>query len=609
MISTDYQDNGNPRGSTDPPKREAPFKPAAPPPLNLPKSGGALRGLGEKFKAGGPTGTGSLRVPLPVSPCRGGFEPALALVYDSGQGHGPFGIGWRISVPSIVRRTDKGLPRYFDADESDVFILAGQEDLVPVLTAQGGSWVRDPTFDGLYRVDAYSPRVEGAFARVERCTHTVTGDVHWRTISPDNVTSVFGLSPGARIADPQNPLHIFEWLLEATFDALDNVTFYEYKPEDLAGVSASNVAEATRFANPPANRYLKRVHYGNTTPLATRNPAYTDLSALSWFFEVVFDYGEHTTDLPQEVAEWVIREDPFSTFRAGFEIRTYRLCQRVLMFHEIPQELGAPARLVKAAELGYDQKPTVTYLTSIRGIGYAWDVDNNTTTAYTPTLNLDYTRVGALSTVVQIVDEASLRQAPGGIDGRNYQLVDLDGEGIPGILTTAARPAPALYYKRNLGGGNFASAEPLPTQPSLQSMAIDTQLVSLNADGRLDVARFSGPTPGYFERTRDFAWAPFIPFQSLPKIDYTNRRVAFPRHRWRRPDRHSRRRGRHLRLVSVAVARRLRSAQSRNAGPRREKRRRRSHHRRLRDDLPRRYERRRFIRPGAHPQRRRLLLA
>jgi hypothetical protein len=206
-----------------------------------------------------------------------------------------------------------------------------------VLTTQGGGWARNPTFDGLYRVDTYSPRVEGAFARVERRTHTVTGDVHWRTITPDNVTSVFGLSPGARIADPQNSLNIFEWLLEATFDALGNVTFYEYKPEDLSGVLASNVAEATRLASPPANTYLKRVHYGNTTPLATRNPAYTDLSGLSWFFEVVFDYGEHTTDLPQEVAEWAIREDPFSTFRAGFEIRTYRLCQRVLMFHEIPQ--------------------------------------------------------------------------------------------------------------------------------------------------------------------------------------------------------------------------------------------------------------------------------
>jgi Salmonella virulence plasmid 65kDa B protein len=93
MISADYQAKANSSNSTDPSQRQPLFKPAAPPPLNLPKSGGALRGLGEKFKAGGPTGTGNLRVPLPVSPCRGGVEPALALTYDSGHGQGPFGIG------------------------------------------------------------------------------------------------------------------------------------------------------------------------------------------------------------------------------------------------------------------------------------------------------------------------------------------------------------------------------------------------------------------------------------------------------------------------------------------------------------------------------------
>jgi RHS repeat-associated protein len=520
------ENNSVPTGSPSPQRREPPFKYASPPPLDLPKSGGALRSLGEKFQAGGPTGTGSLRVPLPISSCRGGTGPALSLTYDSGQGQGPFGIGWSVSVPNIVRRTDKGLPRYADAEEPDIFILSGQEDFVPVLTLDG-DWKHIPSTDGDYRVDAYSPRVEGVFARIERRTHTVTGEAHWRSISSDNVASVFGLSAGARIADPQDPLHVFKWQLEATFDPLGHVTFYEYKPEDLSGVSPSNVAEASRRANPPANLYLKRVHYGNRTPLTTRNPAYADIAALSWLFEVVFDYGEHTSDLPEEVVPWAIREDPFSTYRAGFEIRTYRLCQRVLMFHEIPEQLRASARLVKATELGYAPTSTVTYLTNVRSVGYAWDENDNITTAYLPTLRLDYTRVGSVSTAVQRVSERSLAQAPGGVDGRTYQFVDLDGEGIAGILTAGASPAPGLYYKRNLGGGVFASGEPLPSQPSLQSMGGDTQLMSLNADGRLDVVRLSGPTPGFFERTRSFDWAPFSTFQSLPKVDPTARGVHF----------------------------------------------------------------------------------
>jgi RHS repeat-associated protein len=518
-------DSAGAKVSAATPARKGPFEVAAPPPLSLPKSGGALRGLGEKFQAGGPTGTGSFRVPLPVSPCRGA-EPALALSYDTGHGAGPFGIGWTASVPSITRRTDRGIPRYQDATASDVFILSSQEDLVPELTASSpGGWTHQATYDGDHRVDAFRPRVEGSFARVERRTHKVTGDTHWRSITADNVTHVFGLSPGARIANPKNPLQVFRWLLEATYDALGHVTFYEYKGEDLTGVSRADRAEASRFASPPANAYLKRVHYGNRAPLTNRNPSYADIAALSWLFEVVFDYGEHATDLPEEVGPWTVRPDPFSSFRAGFEIRTYRLCRRVLSFHEIPEELGAPERLVRATELTYDASPTVTYLTSIREVGYAWGPNDQVTTAAMPTLRLDYTRVGALSTTVSRVDPSSLAHAPSGIDGQSYSFVDLDGEGIAGILSAATGPSPALHYKRNLGGGAFAAAERLSMQPARRSIAGGVQLLSLNADGRLDVAMMEGPTPGFYERTRDFAWSRFSAFSSVPRIDWQARGV------------------------------------------------------------------------------------
>ena len=239
--------------------REPPFHPAAPPQLNLPKSGGAIRAIGETFKAGGPTGTGSMSVPLPISPGRDGIHPEIALAYDSGQGHSPLGIGWQTDVPSIVRRTDKGIPRYVDEEESDIFILSGQEDLVPILPSEADGWIRTSSTDGEYRVDAYRPRVEGLFARIERRTHLVTGDAHWRSISDDNVTSVFGLTAAARITDPKNPRHVFKWLLEATFDDRGHATLYEYKAEDLARVSASDPSETTRRREPPANTYLKRV--------------------------------------------------------------------------------------------------------------------------------------------------------------------------------------------------------------------------------------------------------------------------------------------------------------------------------------------------------------
>jgi hypothetical protein len=41
-------------------------------------------------------------------------------------------------VPRITRKTDKGLPRYRDAEESDTSILSGAEDLVPALRRMEG---------------------------------------------------------------------------------------------------------------------------------------------------------------------------------------------------------------------------------------------------------------------------------------------------------------------------------------------------------------------------------------------------------------------------------------------------------------------------------------
>src|SRR5205814_1298866 len=95
------------------------------PSLSLPKGGGALSGIGEKFTTNPATGTASLTVPIATSPGRLGFNVALHLAYDSGSGNGPFGIGWQLSVGSISRKTGKGLPRYADAGPDD-----GQPDVV-----------------------------------------------------------------------------------------------------------------------------------------------------------------------------------------------------------------------------------------------------------------------------------------------------------------------------------------------------------------------------------------------------------------------------------------------------------------------------------------------
>jgi hypothetical protein len=73
--------------------------------------------------------------------------------------------------------------------------------------------------------------------------------------------------------------------------------------------------------------------------------------------------GEEYVELANEppAVDWAVRRDPFSTYRSGFEIRTYRLCRRILMFHRFPDELGVLRYLVRSTEFGYDEKPSVAF--------------------------------------------------------------------------------------------------------------------------------------------------------------------------------------------------------------------------------------------------------
>ncbi len=205
-----------------------------PPARTVPKDGGAIRGIGEKFAAIPVAGTGSVTVPIPTSPGRSGFGPQISLTYDSGAGYGPFGFGWNLSLPTITRKTDKGLPKYRDAEEADMFILSGAEDLVPVLEEVGGAWQRAAgsvrTVDSIdYRIQGYRPRIEGLFARMERWTNRQIGETHWRSITRDNSTTLYGKTNNSRIFDPDDrtpahPQRILSWLICESYDDRGNAS-------------------------------------------------------------------------------------------------------------------------------------------------------------------------------------------------------------------------------------------------------------------------------------------------------------------------------------------------------------------------------------------------
>ena len=525
--------------------------------ITLPKGGGAIRGIGEKFSVNPVTGTGSLTLPIFCSSGRSDFSPQLSLSYDSGSGNGPFALGWHLSIPSISRKTDKGLPRYDDAAESDVFLLSNAEDLVPVLDRDANQWgpisVPDASVNGqTYTIRRYRPRIEGLFARIERWRRQSDGDTHWRAVTKDNVTSIYGQNSKCRIADPADPSHIFKWLLETTFDDKGNVIFYEYKAEDATGINSAAANERNRQNGvaPFTNLYIKRIYYGTQTPYQREE----DLSKRSdWLFEVVFDYGEHdpVNPIPAEdpARKWNTRADPFSNFRSTFEIRTYRLCRRVLMFHHFPKGANGESGyegLVRSTDFAYDQQDpqsqligntVATKLVSVTQTGYNWDATGKSYLSKSfPPLEFSYSEA-RIDPTVRTIEPESLENLPAGADDSSYRWLDLDGEGLPGILTEQAG---AIFYKRNLSPINtvteegaiqtlprFAPVELLVSQPGPVQAGPKAQFMDLAADGHLDMVSLEGPLRGYYERTDLPGWESLRAFESFPNLNTGNPNLKF----------------------------------------------------------------------------------
>src|SRR5262249_19681221 len=155
-----------------------------------------------------------------------------------------------------------------------------------------------------FTIHRYRPRIEGLFARIERWTNIADPhDVHWRSISKDNILTLYGKDADSRITDPEVPGRVFSWLISETRDDKGTAVIYQYKAEDATGVDLTQAHERNRGdrldPTRAANRYLKRICYGNRVPLlnnAGHRPRFltqAQLDNASWIFEVVFDYGEH----------------------------------------------------------------------------------------------------------------------------------------------------------------------------------------------------------------------------------------------------------------------------------------------------------------------------
>ncbi|MGB3431454.1 SpvB/TcaC N-terminal domain-containing protein [Achromobacter sp.] len=499
-------------------------------PLSLPKGGGSHQGMGESLGAAGPDGMASLSIPLPVSVGRGA-APSLSLSYSSSAGNGAFGLGWLVGGIAIGRRTQHGAPHY---DDRDTFLSPAGEVLVIARHAAGQPDIRQRTtlmgvtLSSTHTVTRYQSRITEDNSKLEYWQPAATDSAlpFWVVYSPDGQVHLLGKTAQARISDPAEPTHIAVWLPEESVTPTGEHVYYQYQAENVANCETTELEQHPAAVD--AQRYLTQVSFGNitseTTPFVLGS---RPIPPESWLFHTIFDYGERSSasdSVPAYAAsaDWAYRPDSFSRYEFGFELRIRRLCHQVLMFHRVSALAGrlveseAPT-LVSRLVLDYDRQATMSTLVAVRQLGHEPDG----TVLSLPPLEFDYSRLPSPLptqwTALPVLDGFNAQQP--------YQLIDLLGEGLPGILY---QEQGAWWYRapQRLAGGSpdavtYAAATPLPATPSLQQSAT---LMDLTGDGQLDWVVAQPGAEGYYSQQPDGKWTGFIPFATFP-VEYFHPRA------------------------------------------------------------------------------------
>ncbi|MCR9161815.1 MAG: FG-GAP-like repeat-containing protein, partial [bacterium] len=487
------------------------------------EGGVSLPKLGEKFSVNPVMGSVTGSIAFPVPPGRT-LTPSLGLGYDSNGENGPFGQGWALSVPYFQRATTRphlpknggqsarGVPTYDDAAESDVFVFSDAAELVKVGSGSGP--------DG-YTITRYQPRLESGFSRIERWEKA--GISHWRVTSASNVVSLFGVEPASRVADPDDPARVFRWNLCAQLDPLGNTLVYQY-------VTDTDVEPGRALG---CQSVLLRALYANKASAASAFPMASEAEMLAlctsapedFLFEVLLDWeaepgsGELAQDDP---SAWLARKDAFSFGRAGFEVRTRRLCRGVRVVHR----LGGQKLLVSRTELTYNTDLAAAMLTKVEHVGIGDDCSE----LRAPAREFIYEAYGMKPT-------ARALPAFEGLDlskkKTNAEFIDLDGRATAGLLV---RHMGQFDYHRRVDAESNAPPQRLAFGASASSSqdAHRQRFFDLDLDGRPALVELGpGGTGQVWERNADDdGWKAGAALPSVPPEADFDEETGFPRVLW-----------------------------------------------------------------------------
>ena len=203
-------------------------------------------------------GSANLSYPIEIPAGRNGMQPQLGVQYNSSGGNGWLGLGWDLSVPSISVETRWGVPRYDTGNETESYLLNGQQ-MTP-LAHRGELKSRQSNKDD------FKLRVEGSFQNIKR--HGSSPSTYWWEVTDKNGTKNFYGGDGSKQVDYAvigGLEGIFQWKLVKTVDTNGNTIEYEYDTVCDTGTGSGNCASGVKGYQ----IYLSAINYtGHTSGTA-----------------------------------------------------------------------------------------------------------------------------------------------------------------------------------------------------------------------------------------------------------------------------------------------------------------------------------------------------
>ncbi|WP_292833510.1 toxin TcdB middle/N-terminal domain-containing protein [Microbacterium sp.] len=427
------------------------------------RGGGGLRGLTDAFQPDLLRGTGNYAVPIDAPAGPGGIRPSLGIRYSTGQGNGPYGMGWQLTgLLTITRGTERGIPSYDDTDD----LLLGGDTLVAV----GG---------GRFR-----PRSDTQFWDVRR-----EGD-GWRIRTKDGHAYVLGNAAASRVEDGGR---VFAWYCSSEQDAAGNTVSYSYRRDGgqlyleratwsvfelrLAYADRADAYTTTRPGFPVSTRlrctHIER-HSTRTAPTLTgvhelgyEDAVHSDLSLLTTVrYAGVAADGERTPQVP-----------------LTFDYAPFALAPRLVPIASDDGVLPIGSGDAALVDFNGDGLPDVMQ-TGVTG--HRWWRN----------------RGGG-----QFDAARRIAQAPSGmrLGAPGVTFADLDGDGSADLISIGSR---LQKVARNLGDGSWSDdPQVLAGQISLSVSATDSRFVDLDGDGITDLLQTGPHGFTLFLADGDRSWA------------------------------------------------------------------------------------------------------